>query len=143
MRHDTGGIAKDFIGDGTGFDEDVLLFAVVDEERVFVEGESVTETTGTEEDGGVEVLIGGCAAADCFAGVEEERDVDVLSRAFFLKPLWSMSKKPKSNMRVLTSSSGVKFSRVLPGSSWPTRSYPEISWGYIFLRHMQWLISVE
>jgi hypothetical protein len=137
MRHDTCRIAKDFIGNWTGLHEDVLLFAVIDEERVFIEGECVAETTGAQEDGGVEVLIGGCSATDGFAGVQEERDVYVLSGAFFLEPLYMISMKLGNNGIGLTISSGVSDSNVLPGSSCPTRSYPDIRCGYIFLRRIQ------
>jgi len=34
---------------------------------VFVEGECVSDTTGAEEDGGEEVVVGGVAGAETFA----------------------------------------------------------------------------
>jgi hypothetical protein len=59
---------------------------------MLVERESMAETAGAEEDGGVEVFIGRGATTDCLAGVKEEGNVDILDGTFLLEPLGDIRK---------------------------------------------------
>ena len=76
VRHDGAAQPEDLVGDRARLDEDLLLLDHVDEERVLVEGESVTDAAGAEEDGVEEVFVHRVAVAEGLACVEEEGDVD-------------------------------------------------------------------
>lgn len=83
VRHDGAAQAKYLVGYGTRLDEDLLLLDHVDEEGVLVEGESMADAAGAEEDSVEEVLVDRVAVAEGLACVEEEGDVDTGFGALF------------------------------------------------------------
>lgn len=67
MAYDTSRISEHFVGNGTDFHENGFGFHFIDKSRMFVEGETMTETSCSEEDGIKEILVRGIAVSKTFA----------------------------------------------------------------------------
>lgn len=86
MVKDIGGQTQDFVRDRADFHHDTILDHLINQPRVLVQGETVSDTACTEEDGIEQVFVGRVSIAESFARVEEERNREVRLLGLLLEP---------------------------------------------------------
>lgn len=113
--HDAARQAQNLVGDGAALDEDATVSDCLDEARMLVEGEAVSNAAGSQEQGIKDVVVGGIAVSERLASMEEEGYLEALEDALLPEPKELRKQVGQWTARVFGTNKVVSGHQMRPG----------------------------